>query len=155
MMPAATPRHLTLVLFALCALALACTSKSDASLRALETRVVRLEQAGSGGGAATAVGKVVTFKEFGFSLPLPEGAEVKSGGLSGGRPGKDEGQMSAVAGGVTMAMVWTKQAIPPKDAVQGGLQVLVGAQPGLQFRAINQGDMKVDGQAASFGAFGA
>ena len=117
MVPAAAPRHLTLVLLVLSALALGCTSKSDASLRALETRVVRLEQAAASGGAATAVGKVVTFKEFGFSLPLPEGAEVKSGGLSGGKPGKDEGQLSAVAGGVTMAMVWTKQVIPPNAAM--------------------------------------
>ena len=136
---------------------IACQSdNNDARIRDLETRVGRLESgAGSAAAAATPLGKTVAFKDFGFTLPVPDGVAVKSAGLGGGQAGREEGQLSAVAGGVTMALIWTKQSIPPKDAVQGALQVLVSAQPALKFRALNEGDMKVDTRSASFGAFGA
>lgn len=144
-----------LLLSSFAALIIGCGSKDDARVTDLETRVARLEANTSSGAAAAPVGKTVAYKEFGFTLPIPEGVEVKSGGLGGAKPSRDEGQLSAVAGGVTMAMIWTKQEIPAKDAVQGGLQVLISAQPSLQFRALNQGDIAVDGRAAAFGAFGA
>lgn len=153
----AAGRTAAVTIFATGMLLAACSSADARRIADLEARVGRLE-------ATTAtrtlsqpgpVGKSVVFNEFGFSLPVPEGTEVRSAGLSGAKASKDEGQLTAVAGGVTMALIWTKQTVAPKDAVQGALQALISAQPALAFRPLNEGTTQVDGRPAAFGAFGA
>ncbi|TAK74709.1 MAG: hypothetical protein EPO16_10325 [Dehalococcoidia bacterium] len=151
-------RRALLLVLGVAAVALsACGSKDDDRIADLEGRVDRLEAAAkvSASASPTPVGKTTTYKEFGFSLPVPEGVEVKSAGLGTAKASKDEGQLTMSAGGVTMALIWTKQTIAPKDAVQGALQVLVSAQPALTFRPLSEGDMKVDNRTAAYGAFGA
>lgn len=155
-----TPTTRQALLLGLCAAAVAlsaCGSKDDDRIANLEGRIDRLEAAAkvSAGASSTPIGKTITYKEFGFSLPVPEGVDVKPAGLGAAKASKDEGQLTVSAGGVTMALIWTKQTIAPKDAVQGALQVLVSAQPALAFRPLSEGDMKVDNRAAAYGAFGA
>ena len=119
-------------------------------LRDLEARVQRLESSELNPAADAA--QVVTFSDFGFTLPLPDGADMNSSGLAGGPAGREEGQLVVVAGGVRMTLTWRKQYVALRDAVQDASKVLASAQPALKFRGVNEGDMTVDTRSASFEA---
>ena len=100
--------------------------------------------------------KLEAYKEYGFTLPLPQGGAVQTAGISGNaNASKDQGQLTAFAGGVGMVLIWTKQTIEPTQAVQGAFEVLQASQPSGVFRPVNQGTLTVDSQTGQYGSFAA
>lgn len=94
------------------------------------------------------------YREHGFTLPVPDGVELQVAGIGGGEASDESGQLTASAGGVTMVLIWTSAGLAPGVAVQGAFEVLQ-ASAALDFRALNEGDIEVDGESGVFGAFAA
>ena len=99
--------------------------------------------------------KLAVYKQYGFTLPLPDGLVPQTAGIGSASPSNDQGQLTSSVGGVSMVLIWTKQKMEPAEAVQGAFEVLKAAQPAVVFRPVNQGEIKVDGQAGQYGAFAA
>jgi outer membrane murein-binding lipoprotein Lpp len=98
---------------------------------------------------------IMTFTDYGFTLPVPEGLELQVAGIGGAEASADAGQLTASAGGVTMVLIWTSGDLTAGQAVQGAFEVLQASSADLDFRPLNEGDLEVDGQVGSFGAFAA
>ena len=142
---------LMLALFGLALLG-GCSSDGPAlkkDLAALQQQVDKLQEL-----VAPTPVKLATYKEYGFTLPLPPG--VQTAGLSGNeKASNDQGQLTSFGGGVGMVLIWTKQKMEPAQAVQGAFEVLQASQPSGVFRPVNQGELTIDSQIGQYGSFAA
>ncbi|RLT41500.1 MAG: hypothetical protein DWI58_08540 [Chloroflexi bacterium] len=131
-----------------------CSNKEDSALKKdvsdLKESVAKLQAA-----IAPTPVKLAVYKQYGFTLPLPDGLVPQTAGIGSASPSNDQGQLTSSVGGVSMVLIWTKQKMEPAEAVQGAFEVLKAAQPAVVFRPVNQGEIKVDGQAGQYGAFAA
>lgn len=139
------------------------TSALEARVKALEEKSAKVEQAAAPKTTAAApaapaapAGPVIgEYKDYGFSLPVPQGVQVKAAGIGTAAASKPEGQITATAGKTSMVLVWTSAKATPEASVQGAFQVLAASQAAMTFQPLNEGEFKVDARDGAFGAFGA
>ncbi len=97
----------------------------------------------------------VEYREHGFTLPVPEGVEVRTAGIGEANATPQQGQLAVTTGEVSMVLIWTSGELTAAEAVQGAFEVLQASQPDLNFQPVNQGEITVGGETGAFGTFGA
>jgi hypothetical protein len=90
------------------------------------------------------------YNEFGFSLGLERGAQVRPAGT----PGVEQGIISLAYGDVNSILSWTPQGDGNLFALVSGTYDLVrDNQPGLTFETLKDGEFTVDGEPGLFLGF--
>jgi hypothetical protein len=95
-----------------------------------------------------------TFNQFGFTLNLDRGADVKTGGYLQPEPNAQQGVLSFGTGGVNVILTWLPPAgNPPLTLLRDTYELLQRQQPSLSFATIRDGEITVSGQKGVFGGF--
>lgn len=95
-----------------------------------------------------------TFNQFGFTLNLDRGADVKTAGFPSGEPNAQQGVLSFATGGVIVVLIWLPPAgNPPLTLLRDTYDLLQRQQPDLSFETIRDGDITVSQQQGVFGGF--
>ena len=144
------------------AAAMACSSSDNSKeVKDLQQKVDALTKAivvnddGSARFVVAAPVAVVTYKDYGFGLPMPQSVKVTAAGLNGKDANKDSGSVVASSGGTSLLLVWTKADPPlsPEESVNGAFNVMQRLTQ-QQFEPAGSGQgLKVDSQSGAFGTF--
>jgi hypothetical protein len=95
-----------------------------------------------------------TFNQFGFSLNLDRGADVKTAGYLLPEPSAQQGVLSFGTGGVSVILTWLPPGDnPPLTLLRDTYDLLQRQQPSLSFQTIRDGEITVSQQKGVFGGF--
>jgi hypothetical protein len=95
-----------------------------------------------------------TFNQFGFSLNLDRGADVKTAGFLQPEPNTQQGVLTFGTGGANVILTWLPPAgNPPLILLRDTYDLLQRQQPSLSFQTIRDGDITVSQQQGVFGGF--
>lgn len=95
-----------------------------------------------------------TFNQFGFSLDLDRGADVKTAGFLQPEPDVRQGVLSFSTGGANVVLTWLPPASnPPLILLRDTYDLLQRQQPSLSFQTIRDGEITVSQQQGVFGGF--
>lgn len=98
---------------------------------------------------------VLTYSDYGFSIPIPESVEVRTAGLTTDSPSSEAGTLAASAGGTAVLLLWSSDGLNSSEAVQSAFDVLQQATPNMDYVVSSVGDLSVDGEDGDFGSFAA
>ena len=95
-----------------------------------------------------------SYADYGFSLKLDLGAEVKAAGWTEPDPSLTQGIIAFTYGGVNTNLVWG----PPEDRtaltfLADTYNVLRASQPSVSFESISDGDLLISEQKGVYGGF--
>ena len=103
---------------------------------------------------STETALLTSYSDFGFSLKLDLGADVRTSGWTEPEPSVTQGIIAFSYGGVNTNLVWG----PPEDRtpltfLADTYNILRASQPSVAFESISDGDISVNGQAGVYGGF--
>ena len=95
-----------------------------------------------------------SYSDYGFSLKLDLGADVRTSGWTEPEPSMAQGIIAFSYGGVNANLVWG----PPEDRtpltfLADTYNILRASQPSVAFESISDGDLLVNGQPGVYGGF--
>ena len=96
----------------------------------------------------------VAVDEYGFTLKLDQGADVRAAGWTEPEPNAQQGTVSFASEGVNVALIWGPQE--DRSALTflaDTYNILRASQPDLIFDPISDGDIVVDREQGVFGGF--
>jgi hypothetical protein len=95
-----------------------------------------------------------TFNQFGFTLNLDRGADVKTSGFLLAEPDAQQGVLTFGTGGVNVILTWLPPGDnPPLTLLGDTYDLLKAQQPSLSFQTIRDGEITVSQQQGVFGGF--
>ena len=103
---------------------------------------------------STETALLTSYSDYGFSLKLDLGADVRTSGWTEPEPSVTQGIIAFSYGGVNTNLVWG----PPEDRtpltfLADTYNILRASQPSVAFESISDGDISVNGQAGVYGGF--
>ena len=103
---------------------------------------------------STETALLTSYSDFGFSLKLDLGADVRTAGWTEPEPSITQGIIAFSYGGVNANLVWG----PPQDRtaltfVADTYNVLRASQPSVTFESISDGDVSISDQVGVYGGF--
>ena len=103
---------------------------------------------------STETALLTSYSDFGFSLKLDLGADVRTAGWTEPEPSITQGIIAFSYGGVNANLVWG----PPQDRtpltfLADTYNVLRASQPSVTFESISDGDLSISDQAGVYGGF--
>ncbi len=123
-----------------------------ASVEVIES--VAVVEADSTETESTETALLTSYADYGFSLKLDLGAEVRSGGWTEPEPSLTQGIIAFSYGGVNANLVWG----PPEDRsaltfLADTYNILRASQPAVTFESISDGDVLISDQPGVYGGF--
>ncbi len=96
----------------------------------------------------------VAVDEYGFTLKLDQGADVRAAGWTEPEPNARQGTVSFASGGVNVALIWGPQEGRGSITfLADTYNILRSSQPDFTFDPISDGDIVVDREQGVFGGF--